>query len=77
MKENFRQIQEELVATPDSQAHTAFLSISFDPKHDAPSVLRHYASIYDKRPTGQRPFDWQLRFPRPKTCPRLPISSVA
>lgn len=71
MNENFRQIQTLLLATPGSQTHTAFLSISFDPEHDTPAVLRHYASIYNKPPKGKRSFDWQFAVPAAKDLPEI------
>jgi protein SCO1 len=71
MSENFREIQNLLLSTSQSQAHTAFLSISFDPQHDTPSVLKHYASIYNKPVKGQRPFDWQFAVPAAKDLPRI------
>jgi protein SCO1 len=71
MSDNFRQIQKQLLATSGSQAHTAFLSISFDPEHDTPAVLKHYASIYDKPTKGQHPFDWQFAVPSPRDLPEI------
>ncbi|HTZ47592.1 MAG TPA: SCO family protein [Verrucomicrobiae bacterium] len=71
MNQNFSQIQTQLLATPDSQAHTAFLSISFDPQHDTPAVLKHYASLYNKPQKRQRPFDWQFAVPSAKDLPEI------
>jgi len=71
MNQNFREVQTQLLATPNSQAHTAFLSISFDPQHDTPAVLKHYASIYNKPQKGQRPFDWQFAVPSAKDLPDI------
>jgi protein SCO1 len=71
MSENFREIQRLLLATPQSQAHTAFLSISFDPQHDTPAVLKHYASIYNKQPDGKHPFNWQFAVPSAKALPQI------
>jgi len=71
MNENFRQIQNGLVNIPQAAQHTAFLSISFDPEHDSPAVLKHYASIYDKREGGKPAFDWQFAVPSAKDLPTL------
>jgi len=71
MNENFREIQRLLLATPQSQAHTAFLSISFDPQHDTPAVLKHYASIYNNQPDGKHPFNWQFAVPSAKDLPQI------
>jgi len=71
MSENFREIQKLLLPTPQSRVHTAFLSISFDPQHDTPAVLKHYASIYNKPVKGERPFDWQFAVPAAKDLPQI------
>lgn len=71
MSDNFREIQNQLLATSGSQAHTAFLSISFDPEHDTPAVLKHYASIYDKPAKSQPSFDWQFAVPSAKDLPEI------
>jgi protein SCO1 len=71
MNQNFREIQNQLLTTAGSQAHSAFLSISFDPEHDTLAVLKHYASIYDKPAKGQRSFDWQFAVPSAKDLPEI------
>ncbi|MGB7433956.1 MAG: SCO family protein [Candidatus Acidiferrum sp.] len=71
MNENFRAIQTLLLATPQSQAHTDFLSISFDPQHDTPAILKHYASIYYKPAKSVHPFDWQFAVPAAKDLPAI------
>ena len=71
MNENFREIQNALAATPQSPEHTAFLSISFDPEHDTPVVLKHYAAIYDKHEQGKPRFNWQFAVPTAKDLPEL------
>jgi len=71
MNENFREIQKQLLATPLSQADTVFLSISFDPGHDTPAVLKNYASIYNKQAKGQPSFDWQFAAPSEKDLPEI------
>lgn len=71
MNENFRAVQKLLEVTPDAATHTAFLSITFDPQHDTPAVLRHYASLYKKTDPGEKPFDWQFAAPSEKDLPAL------
>lgn len=71
MNESFREVQNDLQATPGAQAHAAFLCISFDPEHDTPAVLKHYASIYNKQPKGKRGFDWQFAVPAAKDLPEI------
>ena len=63
MNENFREIQKALREKPQSLAHVAFLSISFDPEHDTPAVLKHYAAIYRKSAPGDQGLDWQFAVP--------------
>jgi protein SCO1/2 len=71
MNENFRAVQKLLEAIPDAATHTAFLSITFDPQHDTPAVLKHYASVYKKTEPGEKPFDWQFAAPAEKDLPAL------
>ncbi len=71
MNENFRAVQKLLTATPDAAKHVVFLSISFDPKHDTPAVLRHYAAIYRKSAAGEQVFNWQFAAPSEKDLPSI------
>jgi protein SCO1/2 len=43
MSSNFAEIDKQLVADPALAAHIHLLSLSFDPEHDTPKVLRDYA----------------------------------
>ncbi|MGB2629591.1 MAG: SCO family protein [Candidatus Acidiferrum sp.] len=71
MNENFRQIQAILREQSGSLEKASFLSISFDPEHDTPAVLKHYASIYNHAtPTGQLA-DWQFAVPSAKDLPEV------
>jgi protein SCO1 len=71
MNENFRQIQGLLRENPAAPEETAFLSISFDPEHDTPAVLKHYAGLYKKQSPGQPAFDWQFAVPATKDLPDI------
>lgn len=71
MNENFRAIQDVLRQQSESVNGAAFLSISFDPEHDTPAVLKHYASIYDKPEKDQKQFDWQFAVPNAKDLPEI------
>jgi protein SCO1 len=71
MNENFRAVQKLLSATPDAAQKVVFLSISFDPKHDTPAVLKHYAAIYRKTATGDQAFNWQFAAPSEKDLPAI------
>ncbi len=71
MNENFRAVQKLLQDTPGAAERAEFLSISFDPEHDTPAVLKHYASLYKKSVAGEKPFDWQFASPSVKDLPEL------
>lgn len=71
MNENFRAVQKLLQDTPGATNSAEFLSISFDPEHDTPAVLKHYASLYKKSEPGEKPFDWQFAAPSTKDLPEL------
>ena len=71
MNENFRAIQMLLETAPDATNRATFLSISFDPQHDTPAVLKQYASLYKKSTPGEKPFDWQFAAPLEKDLPAV------
>lgn len=71
MNENFRAVQKLLEATPVAKEHVAFLSISFDPHHDTPAVLKHYSSIYKSSAPGEQAFNWQFAAPSEKNLPSI------
>jgi protein SCO1/2 len=69
MNENFRAVQKLLGDVPGATERAEFLSISFDPEHDTPAVLKHYASLYKKSVAGKKSFDWQFAVPAAKDSP--------
>ena len=71
MNENFRAVQKLLQDVPGSTERAEFLSISFDPEHDTPAVLKHYASLYKKSAPGEKSFVWQFAAPSTKDLPEL------
>ena len=71
MNENFRAVQKLLQDTPGATQRAEFLSISFDPEHDTPAVLKHYALLYKKSAPGEKSFDWQFAAPSVKDLPQL------
>jgi protein SCO1/2 len=71
MNENFRAVQKLLQQTPAAAQQVAFLSISFDPKHDTPAVLKHYGASCKKFVAGEKPFEWQFATPAEKDLPAL------
>ena len=71
LNEEFRQIQSILRENPNSLKKTAFLSISFDPEHDTPAVLKRYASIYNRPVKDGAASDWQFAVPAVKDLPEI------
>lgn len=71
MNENFRAVQKLLQEVPGATDRAEFLSISFDPEHDTPAVLKHYASLYKKSAPGEKSFDWQFAVPAAKDLPEI------
>lgn len=71
MNQNFLEIQNLLQGKPNLLDHAAFLSISFDPEHDTPPVLKHYAAIYKKQAKGQQASGWQFAVPSTKDLPEI------
>lgn len=52
---NFAQIYAETKANPNLSKHMRLLTVSFDPDHDTPEVLRKYAKTFDAT-TGGNPY---------------------
>jgi protein SCO1 len=71
MNENFHAVQKLLQEVPGATERAEFLSISFDPEHDTPAVLKHYASLYKKSAAGEKSFDWQFAVPAAKDLPGI------
>jgi protein SCO1 len=66
VNENFRQIQTLLREKPEVLKHATFLSISFDPEHDTPAVLKHYSVLYKQTKLVSSRADWQFAVPAAK-----------
>jgi protein SCO1/2 len=71
MNENIRAVQKLLQDVPGSTERAEFMSISFDPEHDTPAELKHYASLYRKSTPGEKSFDWQFAAPSAKDLPEM------
>jgi protein SCO1/2 len=71
MNENFRAVQKLLQEVPGATERAEFLSISFDPEHDTPAVLKHYASLYKRSEAGEKSIDWQFAVPSAKDLPEV------
>jgi protein SCO1 len=57
---NFAALEKSLAKSPDLYGKTHLLSISFDPKHDTPEVLRSYGSAYTERYTKEDFRHWEF-----------------
>jgi len=69
---NFSKIYASLKADPALAPKIRLLSVSFDPDHDTPQVLRKYAASFDAT-TGGKPYDrWQFA-----VVPKKDLVSVA
>jgi len=69
---DFAEIEKQLAQSPELYRKTHLLSVSFDPKHDTPAVLRNYAHAFgaDK---GNKPFaHWEFA-----TVPASELPEVA
>jgi protein SCO1/2 len=71
MNHNFSKVQELLKSRPEILRKTEFVSISFDPEHDTPSVLKHYAGIYNKGAEGKPSSRWQFGVPSKADLPQV------
>src|SRR5579872_2880420 len=60
MNSNFSEIDKTLVKTPELYAKTHLLSVSFDPEHDTPAVLRSYGAAYTERYTKEDFKHWEF-----------------
>jgi len=50
LSKNFEEASQKLAGMPDAPTNWHFLSISFDPKSDSPSVLKAYGEMYQYNP---------------------------
>jgi protein SCO1/2 len=68
---NFAQIYGAMRANPELASKVRLLSISFDPTHDTPQVLRQYGSTFHAT-TGGNPFDrWQFATAPPRDLEKI------
>jgi protein SCO1/2 len=72
VSKNFAQIYKAMRAKPELYAGVRLLSVSFDPAHDTPAVLRKYGSTFDAT-TGGNPFSrWEFA-----TAPAKDLEKIA
>jgi protein SCO1/2 len=68
---NFAQIYVGMRANPALYSKVRLLSVSFDPAHDTPQVLRQYASTFNAT-TGGSPLDrWEFATAPPKDLQKI------
>lgn len=71
MSRNFAAIDAALAATPRDYAATHLLSISFDPTHDTPDVLRRYGGSYTGRFSAEDFAHWDFAAPPASELPAI------
>lgn len=57
---NFAALDRALAKTPETYSQTHLLSISFDPQHDTPAVLRSYGGAYTERYSKEDFKHWEF-----------------
>jgi protein SCO1/2 len=60
MSNNFAQIERQLGQDPELYAKTHLLSITIDPTHDAPAVLRSYGAAHTERYENETFAHWEF-----------------
>jgi protein SCO1 len=71
VSKNFAQIYAGMRANPALYSKVCLLSVSFDPAHDTPQVLRQYGSTFDAT-TGGNPFArWEFATAPPKDLEKI------
>jgi protein SCO1/2 len=71
VSKNFAQIYAAMRANPALYSKVRLLSVSFDPAHDTPQVLRQYGSTFHAT-TGGDPFDrWEFATAPPKDLEKI------
>ena len=63
MSRNFATVQQQLAADPALYDKTHLLSVSFDPEHDTPKVLRSYGSAYTGEHGAEAFSHWDFAAP--------------
>jgi protein SCO1/2 len=63
MSRNFATIQQQLATDPELYRKTHLLSVSFDPEHDTPKVLRSYGAAYLGESGSQAFSHWDFAAP--------------
>ena len=71
MSRNFAEIDKALEGDPALYAKTHLLSVSFDPEHDTPGVLRSYGGAYTGRYVNETFNHWTFAAPPIPELPKM------
>ena len=71
MSQNFADIEKALASNPALYARTHLLTISFDPEHDTPKILRRYGEAYVGKNAPAKLFHWDFAAPSLKELPAV------
>jgi protein SCO1 len=71
MSRNFAQIDKALAGNPALYAKTHLLSVSFDPEHDTPKVLRSYGGAYTGKYVNETFKHWTFAVPPAAELPKV------
>jgi protein SCO1/2 len=71
MSSNFAQIYNQLMTDKTLGARARLLSVSFDPEHDKPKVLREYAYSVAHTHDPKLFREWGFATPRPSDLPKI------
>jgi protein SCO1/2 len=66
MNSNFATVDKALAKNPELYAKTHLISISFDPQHDTPEVLRSYGAAYTERYVKEDFKHWEFATSAPE-----------
>jgi protein SCO1/2 len=67
----FAELDRKLQQNPNLYAATDLLSVSFDPAHDTPKVLRSYGAAYTERYAKEEFRHWQFAVPKQADLKRV------
>jgi len=62
----FEEVNRKMLESPETAGRTHLLSVSFDPAHDTPAVLRKYGAAYVGNSPGKRFGHWEFAVPPKK-----------
>jgi protein SCO1/2 len=74
MSQNFAEIYKQLSADPAAAARTQLLTISFEPEHDTPKVLRDYGFSVAQTHDPALFKRWEFAVPRTEDLPKIAAS---